>query len=143
MRRPLLVSLIAGYFLAGGIYLSSLAVMFLVMPRSLSTLQAAPFVHTVRSISPYLTLFIGFAWCWVGWGLIRLKPWARFTGSLFLGVGVAREASMLFLRPVYLGWRTPIAILEIVLRAAAVVYLASFGVIDIFEGHRQNKSRVL
>jgi len=83
---------------------------------------------------------IGAAWYCVGWGLLRLKDWARVTAMIFLALGAAWAIPMIFLREPHFGWRMLAVGLEIGLRSAAAVYLLLPSVIEMFERPPRLKS---
>jgi hypothetical protein len=100
-----------------------------IAPRAVTMLKAAPFMHGLRLVSPYLTVLVGTAWALVAWGLFRVRDWARFVAALFLGVGMAWEVTI-FLGRMHFGWRIPLVCLELMLRGAAVWYLMSPAMIE-------------
>lgn len=135
MQRPIGVTIISFVFLLAGVYLSSIVAMELFATGALTMLRAFPFVHTLGRVSPYLTLLVGAAWALVAWGLLQLRDWARFTAMLMLGIGIAWALPMVITR-MHFGWRMLALSLEIALRAAAIWYLLSPPVLDIFIARR-------
>jgi hypothetical protein len=68
----------------------------------------------------------------MGWGLFRLRDWARFAATLIFGIGIAWAVSMIFLAKQHLGWRLLGACMEIAIRAIAIAYLLAPSVMDSF-----------
>jgi hypothetical protein len=123
MVRPLGVTVIGCFFFLAGIYLCSIAATTLVEPRAIETFRYVPLVLALRGVSPYVTLLLGAIWALVAWGLFRLRDWARFSATLMLAIGIAWALSMTLLGRAHFGWKMLAALLETVLRAAAVLYL--------------------
>jgi hypothetical protein len=121
------------YCLVAGIYLSSMAVVLLIFPRTISVLRHFPLLHGLKLASPYFTLLVGVIWTWIGWGLLQLRNWARITASAILGIGVAWLLPPLLQNRVHSLWSELGIILEIVLRSAAAVYLLSSSIVGLFE----------
>jgi hypothetical protein len=139
MRRPFWISLIGAIVLAMGVYLSAMAVVLMAMPRAVPVLRRFPLLHGLRFASPYFSLLVGVVWCWIGWGLLELRNWARVTAAALLGIGVVWELLPILQNRVHSGWRELAMILEIALRSAAAVYLMSLDVVDLFEQNRSTK----
>lgn len=138
MQRPIGVTVIAFVFLFAGIYLCSIGAMILFAGRAVASLRALPLVHGLAFVNPYWTLLLGAVWAVVAWGLLQLRDWARFTATLVLGVGIAWALPMVITR-MHFGWRMLAACLEIALRAAAIWYLLSPSVLDIFIARRSRE----
>jgi hypothetical protein len=137
MRRPLIVSVIACYFFAAGVYLCSIAVMMLLIPGAVQTISHAPFVPGLKSVTPYLSLIVGVAWALTSWGLFRLRNWARWLTMLILGTGCAWAAVTMLTLNLPFGWRVVFNWTEIAIRAVAAFYLAqSPRVIEAFIAHQ-------
>jgi hypothetical protein len=114
-----------------GIYLCSIAAMMLGAPGAISTLRVVPFVHALKSVSPFFTLVIGIGWALIAWGLFQMRDWARFTATLLLGIGVVWALSILVLQR-HSNRQIVVACFEIVLRVSAIWYLLAPSVIDAF-----------
>ena len=142
MARPLGVTVIGCFFLLAGIYLCSIAATTLVEPRAVETLRSAPFVLGLRQVSPYVTLLIGAIWALVAWGLFRLRDWARFSATLMLAIGIAWALSMTLLGTAHFGWKMLAIFLEIVLRAAAVLYLLTPSVMVSFRTKSRSSAEI-
>src|SRR5258708_37837994 len=123
MRGPIGVTVIACAFLAAGIYFCSISAIALFRHSAMDTLRALPFIHTLRFVSPYLTLLAGPLWALIAWGLFQLRDWARFTATLMLGIGVAGALLIMVTTQMHFGWRMLAGSLTIVRRAAAIWYL--------------------
>ena len=123
MRRPLVVSIIACYFLLAGVYLCSIAVMMLVLPGAIETIAHAPYVYGLTLFTPFLPLIVGIAWALTAWGLFRLRNWARWATILMFGAGGAWAAATMFPPSLPFGWWV-FNWTEIAIRSAAALYLA-------------------
>lgn len=142
MQRPLGVTAIGSLCFLSGVYFCSFGVMRLIAPGGFAVLTVVPYAYGLRVASPYLTLAIGILWALIGWGLFRLRDWARFSASLLLAVGMAWALPMLVLSKVHFGWRTLAVCLEIVLRAVAACYLMAPSIIEAFASKRVAPSAV-
>ena len=142
MQRPGGVTAIGCFFLLAGVYLCSISATMLIVPNAIPTLRVAPFVRQLRLLSPYATLAIGVLWASVAWGLFQLRDWARWAAQLVLAIGVASFIPMLFVSRFHSGWRLLAACLEIFVRVAAVCYLFTPKVLDVFTAKRSHPSSV-
>ena len=139
MQRPIGITAIGVLFLFAGVYLCSVGAMILFAHSAVAMLRAVPFVHGLEFINPYWTLLIGAVWALVAWGLFQLRDWARFTAVLILGIGIAWALPMMVMTRAHFGWRMLAACLEIALSAAAIWYLLSPSVLDIFIARRSDE----
>jgi hypothetical protein len=140
MSRPLGVSIIGCCCFLAGIYLCSIAAVVLIVPRVVPILRSAPLIHELKLANPFATLAVGIVWAFVAWGLLRMKDWARWVAQILLGIGVAWVVPMIFLTQMHFGWRLLAVCLQIILRAAAVVYLFAPSVMDAFQAGRSRSS---
>lgn len=123
--------MLAVLFLVTGAYLWTIAGVRLVAPGSVSLMAGEDFMYGLELAGPYMTLLVGGGYLFVGWGLLRVHNWARWTTMMVLALGVG------FLVPrissAELGWPVLWYGLQIALRVAAAWYLAqSTAAIDAF-----------
>ena len=121
-ERPNGVTLIAAYFVAGGIYLLAIGIVKLISPGAISLMAGRYFMYGLETAGPYMALLVGSAWGAVGWGLFRLHNWARWLAMLGMVLGVwalVPQISMASLGAPVLWYG-----LQIALRVAAGWYLA-------------------
>jgi uncharacterized membrane protein len=141
MRRPLVVSVIGGYFLLAGTYLCFLATMILVGPRGLELERGMPYGNGLTLVSPYISILVGVVWIVAAWNLLRLRNWARWVIMLMLGTGSAFAAATMSITDTFFGWRTVFNWTEIAIRTATALYLASSStIIGAFTSPRGNVS---
>jgi len=117
--------------MAAGVYLCSIAAVLIIVPKAVSTTRTMPYVFALKTISPYPTLAFGVLWFAIAWGLLRLRDWARFAASLFMGIGAVWAIPILVFKK-HATWVIVVGSVEIVLRACAVWYLMSPAIIDAF-----------
>jgi hypothetical protein len=110
-----------------------MAAVLLVFPRTISVLRHFPFLHGLRLASPHFTLLVGVVWCWIAWGLLQLKNWARITASVLLSLGVIWALPQIVGNRAHSGWTELGIIIEIALRIAGTVYLQSSSILQLFE----------
>jgi hypothetical protein len=135
-QRPTGITVIAILFFLAGIYLWAFAILKLLAPESISLSSAGGLMYGLELAGPYMALLFGAGWAVVGWGLFRLRNWARWSAMLVMVVGVASlvpSISMAALGvPIF--WYG----LQIVLRVAVGWYLAQApAVVDAFAQKRQ------
>ena len=122
MRRPVIVTAIAVLFLAVAVYLWTFSAIKLVAPNAVSLTSTSQFMFGLELAGPYMVLLVGTAWGVIGWGLFRLKSWARRGAMVVMAAGIGwlvPKISMADLGlPVF--WYG----LQIAVRAAAAWYLA-------------------
>jgi len=69
-------------------YLCVLGVVMLVSPGAVSMALGAPFLGGLELAGPYMFLLLAAAGAAMGWGLLRLNPWARRAVILVALLGV-------------------------------------------------------
>ncbi len=89
MRRPAGVTIIAMLFLLNAAYLCSLSIIMLISPEVLSSLRGLQSLRGTGNGGPYVALFVGVVWALIGWGLIRMRGWARLAAMLWIAPGMA------------------------------------------------------
>lgn len=128
MKRPIGVTLIACFCLLAAVYLCSISVMQLIVPKAIHALRGAPNVRALRFVSPYLTVVIGVGWAVVAWGLFQLRNWARIIAATMFVFAVIWETSMTWQASMstsksFPTWRLILIAVEVTTRLIAVVYL--------------------
>ncbi len=114
-------------------YLWAIGVVMLAAPGAISLMSGAPLMYGLELAGPYMALLVGAGWALVGWGLLRVKNWARWAAMLVMTIGIAWLVPKI--SAAELGWPVLWYGLEIAMRAAAAWYLAQApGVMDAFEG---------
>jgi hypothetical protein len=131
MRPPIGVTIIAILFLASAVYLWIGATTLLVAP-TYPLLTGTTLRHALTLTGPYAGLAVGTCYAVIGWGLFRLKNWARFLAMLLMTIGGAFMLPLLFVAAVGHRWSAVWIGLQIVLRAVAVFYLMGSEIIDLF-----------
>jgi len=69
-------------------YLCVLGVVMLVLPGAVSMALGAPFLGGLELAGPYMFLLVAGVGAALGWGLLRLNPWARRAVILAALLGV-------------------------------------------------------
>jgi len=130
MKRPGGVVAIAVLFVLVAIYLVAAGVVMLVRPGAVSMMAGSPLLHGMELAGPYMFLLAGGVAAAVGWGLLRLRNWARrlaivigFAGLVMLVPGVSSAVADMRLAGLVSGglgiivrviviwylWQTPVA----------------------------------
>jgi len=131
MQRPFLITALSLLFCVAAAYLLIVGATLLVSRGTLSLMAGRYFMHGLELAGPYMFLLFGTAYALVGWGLFRLKNWARWIAMLVMVIGVASLVPAISMAelgiPVF--WYG----LQIALRGALAWYLAQApAVIDSF-----------
>ena len=128
----------AFFFLVTGSYLSAIGLMREIFPGAAAALKGLPLVHEVRLANPLAAVSIGVLWVVIGWGVLQLLNWARWTAMAVLGIGVAWSLPTLANIGMHPGWRMLAYALQAAIRATAALYLAqSRTVLDAFVSNRR------
>jgi hypothetical protein len=89
MERPASVTVIAALFFLVAGYLATIGIIELVAPGTLSMALGAGVTYGRELTGPQTALSVGAGWALVGWGLYRLRNWARWCAILLMVIGVA------------------------------------------------------
>ncbi len=122
MQRPAGVTAIAALFSLAAIYLWTIGAVKLLAPNAISLGAGAQLMYGLELAGPYMALLIGCGYALVGWGLFRLRNWARWFAMLVMVIGVGwlvPKISMAAIGVPILWYGMQIAV-----RAAAAWYLA-------------------
>jgi hypothetical protein len=104
MERPASVTVIAAVFFLVAGYLVAIGIIELAAPGTLSTLGTG--VTYGRELTgPQAALSVGAGWALVGWGLYRLRNWARWCAILLMVIGVAGSVPAVSAAARDLTWR--------------------------------------
>ncbi len=133
MERPGGVTAIALYYLLVGAYAFLFGVLKVITSGTFTLTPHAPLWNELEFYGVYYALACGALWAAIGWGLLKLKKWARWAGML----GMV-PAMFLLVAPISMakiGLRLLWYGLLIALHAAAGFYLAQAPTaMDAFEG---------
>lgn len=120
--RPIPIALISVYFLFSAAYLWVVAVVLIVAPGTLPLMLGSRFMHGLELAGPYMMLLVGCAYGSIGWGLYRLRNWARWLALLVMVWGVGCLVPTI--SSAEIGLRVFLCGAEIAIFAAAGFYLA-------------------
>jgi hypothetical protein len=124
MERPGSVRVIAALFFLVAGYLVAIGIIELVAPGALSTLGTG--VTYGRELTgPQAALSVGAGWGLVGWGLYRLRNWARWCAILLMVIGVAGSVPAVSAAARDLTWRFFLYGFQIMVRVVIAWYLAA------------------
>ena len=141
IRRPAGVTVLAVLFSLVAIYLWTIAAVKLMAPGAISLMIARHFTYGLELAGPYMILLVGGGYALVGWGLIRLQNWARWSAMAVLALGVGLLVPII--SAAELGWPLVWYGLQIALRAAAAWYLAQSPVVlDAFANKAKTLPRI-
>jgi hypothetical protein len=105
MERPASVTVIAVLFFLVAGYLVAIGIVQFLAPGTLST-TLVPGVTYGRELSgPQTALSVGAGWALVGFGLYRLRNWARGCAILIMVIGVAGSVPAVSAAARDLTWR--------------------------------------
>jgi hypothetical protein len=131
MRRPVGVTAIATLFLVNATYLCRLGIIALTAPEALSNLRGLRWLRGWEMSGPYIPLFVGVAWGLIGWGLIRMRGWARLAAMLLIAPGMAFGVVALITAS-HFDWSLLLIGLEILAGLALVWYFFTTPIIEQF-----------
>ena len=124
MERPASVTVIAALFFLVAGYLVAIGIIAFVAPGTLSTLGTG--VTYGRELTgPQAALSVGAGWALVGWGLYRLRNWARWCAILLMVIGVAGSVPAVSAAARDLTWRFFLYGFQIMVRVVIAWYLAA------------------
>jgi hypothetical protein len=104
MERPASVTVIAALFFLVAAYLAAIGIIEFVVPGSSMALGAG--ITYGRELSgPQTALSVGAGWALVGWGLYRLRNWARWCAIVIMVIGIAGSVPAVSAAARDLTWR--------------------------------------
>jgi hypothetical protein len=89
MERPASITAIAALFFLAATYLVAIGILEFVVPGTLSMELGAPVTFGRELTGPQAAISVGAGWALVGWGLYRLRNWARWCAIVLMVIGVA------------------------------------------------------
>ncbi len=136
MERPASVIVIAGLFFLVAGYLITIGIVEFVAPgTTLSTARSAGIAYGRELNGPQTALSVGAGWALVGWGLYRLRNWARWCALLIMVIGIVGSVPAVSAAARDLTWRFFFYGGQIMVRVVVAWYLAeSPELIDAFAG---------
>jgi hypothetical protein len=135
MERPASVTVIAALFLLVAVYLVTIGIVEFVVPGTLSMTRAAGITYGRELDRPQTAISIGAGWALIGWGLYRLRNWARWCAVVLMVVGVAGSVPAVSSAARDLTWRFFSYGAQIMVRVVIAWYLAaSPELIEAFRG---------
>jgi hypothetical protein len=125
MDRPASVTVIAVLFFLVAGYLVAIGIADLVAPGALSMTMRTAVTYGRELTGPQTALSVGAGWALVGWGLYRLRNWARWCAMLLMVIGVAGSVPAVSAAARDLGWRFFFYGGQIMVRVVIAWYLAA------------------
>jgi hypothetical protein len=125
MERPASVTVIAALFFLVAGYLVAIGIIELVAPGALSMTLGAGVTYGRELTGPQAALSVGAGWALVGWGLYRLRNWARWCAILLMVIGVAGSVPAVSAAARDLTWRFFLYGFQIMVRVVIAWYLAA------------------
>lgn len=125
MERPGSVTVIAVLFFLIAGYLAMIGIIELVAPGTLSMAAGAGITYGRELDGPQTALSVGAGWALVGWGLYRLRNWARWCAILIMVIGVAGSVPAVSAAARDLTWRFFFYGAQIMVRVVIAWYLAA------------------
>ncbi|HTC56057.1 MAG TPA: hypothetical protein VK706_06565 [Candidatus Sulfotelmatobacter sp.] len=105
MERPASVTVIAALFCLVAGYLVAIGIIGLVAPGTLSMMVGTGITYGRELTGPQTALSVGAGWGLVGWGLYRLRNWARWCAILLMVIGIAGSVPAVSAAARDLTWR--------------------------------------
>ena len=105
MERPASITAIAALFFLAATYLVAIGILEFVVPGTLSMELGAPVTFGRELTGPQAAISVGAGWALVGWGLYRLRNWARWCAIVLMVIGVAGSVPAVSAAARDLTWR--------------------------------------
>ena len=112
------------FFLVAG-YLAAIGIIEFVVPGSLSMALGAGITYGRELSGPQTALSVGTGWALVGWGLYRLRNWARWCAILIMVIGIAGSVPAVSAAARDLTWRFWFYGAQIMVRVVIAWYMAA------------------
>ncbi|MGA7930000.1 MAG: hypothetical protein WCA20_28905 [Candidatus Sulfotelmatobacter sp.] len=125
MQRPASVMVIAVLFFLVAGYLAAIGIIEFVVPGSLSMALGAGITYGRELSGPQTALSVGAGWALVGWGLYRLRNWARWCAILIMVIGIAGSVPAVSAAARDLTWRFWLYGTQIMVRVVIAWYMAA------------------
>jgi hypothetical protein len=137
MERPASVTVIAGLFFVVAAYLVVVGIVEFIVPGTLVMTRAAGITYGRELDGPQTAISVGAGWALVGWGVYKLKNWARWCAVLLMVIGVAGSVPAVSAAARDLGWGFFFYGAQIMVRVVIAWYLAaSPELVEAFRGKR-------
>jgi hypothetical protein len=105
MERPASVTVIAALFFLVAGYLVTIGIVEFVAPGTLSMAMGTGVTYGRELTGPQTAVSVGAGWALVGWGLCRLRNWARWCAIVIMVIGVAGSVPAVSAAARDLTWR--------------------------------------
>ena len=92
VKRPTGITACAALFFGASAYLLAAGTVMLADPGVLPLRAGAPLLQGMEIAGPYLFLLMAALGVLIGWGLLRLNPWARYAAIFVATIGLAAFA---------------------------------------------------
>jgi hypothetical protein len=125
MERPASVTVIAALFFLVAGYLVTIGIIELIAPGALSMMLGTGITYGRELTGPQTALSVGAGWALVGWGLYRLRNWARWCAILLMVIGIAGSVPAVSAAARDLTWRFFFYGVQIMVRVVIAWYLAA------------------
>jgi hypothetical protein len=135
MERPASVTVIAVLFFVVAGYLAAVGIIDLVAPGTLSMTLGTGVTYGRELTGPQTAISVGAGWALVGWGLYRLRNWARWCAIVLMVIGIAGSVPAVSAAAKDLTWRFWFYGVQIMARViVAWLLVASPEVVEAFVG---------
>ncbi len=125
MERPASVTVSAALFFLVAGYLVTIGIIELVAPGTAFMTLGTGVTYGRELTGPQAALSVGAGWSFVGWGLYRLRNWARWCAILLMVIGVAGSVPAVSAAARDLTWRFFFYGFQIIVRVVIAWYLAA------------------
>ncbi|MFZ3277145.1 MAG: hypothetical protein WA416_13990 [Candidatus Sulfotelmatobacter sp.] len=125
MERPASVTVIASLFFLVAGYLAAIGVIELVAHGTLSMALGTGVTYGRELDGPQTAISVGAGWALVGWGLYRLRNWARWCAIVIMAIGIAGSVPAVSAAARDLTWRFFFYGFQIMVRVVIAWYLAA------------------
>jgi hypothetical protein len=125
MERPASVTVIAALFFLVAAYLIAIGIADFLSPGTLSMTRASGITYGRELTAPQTAISVGAGWALVGWGLYRLRNWARWCAMILMVIGVAGSVPAVSAAARDITWRFFFYGAQIMVRIVVAWYLAA------------------
>jgi hypothetical protein len=125
MERPASVKVIAALFLLVAAYLVTIGIADLIAPGTLLLMRGSGITYGRELTGAQTAISVGAGWALVGWGLYRLRNWARWCAIVIMVIGVAGSVPAVSAAARDLTWRFFFYGAQIMVRIVIAWYLAA------------------
>jgi len=133
MERPASVTVIAALFFLVAGYLATIGIIELVAPGTLSRALGTGVTYGRELSGPQAAISVGAGWALVGWGVYRMRNWARWCAIVIIVIGIAGSVPAVSAAARDLTWRFWFYGVQIMARVVITWYLvASPEVVEAF-----------